>query len=77
MKDLYVERRRRLTSLVHLDGNFSLNIATVIAVRSSFLIGEVNGHGKPFYDEELPAPTFCCFFWGFLFINTLNLVVQI
>ena len=37
MKDLYVDRRRRLTPLVYLDVFFPLNIATVIAVISFFL----------------------------------------
>ena len=36
---MYVERRRRLTPLVFLDGIFLLNIATKNAVRSSFFKG--------------------------------------
>ena len=33
------ERRRRLTSLVYLDGILPVNIATIIAVRSFFFKG--------------------------------------
>ena len=43
------EQRRRLTSLVYLDGILPVNIATVIAVRSFFF----NGCSKCFYDEEI------------------------
>ena len=36
---MYVERRRRLTSLVYLNGILPVNIATVIAGRSLFFKG--------------------------------------
>ena len=74
---IYFEGRRRLTSLVYLDGILSVNIATVTAVRSFFFKGWANGCGKSFYDEELPLPTLCCFFCCILFIKVLILVVEI
>ena len=39
MNDIHVERRRRLTSLVYLDGIFLVNIATVIATIISHAAG--------------------------------------
>ena len=39
MGDIYVEGRRRLTSLVYVDIILRLNIATVLAVRYFFFKG--------------------------------------
>ena len=36
MKDIYVERKRRLTSLVYLDGILPVNIATAILSKDWF-----------------------------------------
>ena len=77
MKNIYVEGRRRLSPLVYVNGILPLNTVAVIAVRHFFFKGYANGCGKQFYDEELPAPTFCCFLCGVLFKNTFNLAVEI
>ena len=61
---IHAEQRRRLIYVVYFNGISPVNFATVIAVWSVFSRGQANGCGKHFYDEELPSPTFWCFFCG-------------
>ena len=55
MKDIHVEQRRRLTSLVYFDDILLVNIAIVVAFRSVFFFKDKPvGTGSTFFDEELP-----------------------
>ena len=53
------------------------NLKSVSAPGYFFFKGKANGLGKRFYDEELPSSTFCCFFFGVLFVNVLILGIEI
>ena len=67
----------RPTSLVYFDGILPVYIAIVIVVRSFFFKGQTSGCGKHFYNEELPSPTFCCFFCVVSSVNELIRTVEI